>query len=79
MVSLEQLLEGARRHLGDGKQVSPLAVLAGAVLPLLLFLLKPVLFPTFDPREPPVLRPGIPFFGHLISMIREQGNFLNRL
>ena len=49
-----------------------------AILPLLIFLLK-FIFPSFDLREPPVLRPKIPVFGHVISMIREGTSWYRRL
>nr|XP_036587932.1 prostacyclin synthase [Colletotrichum truncatum]KAF6799073.1 prostacyclin synthase [Colletotrichum truncatum] len=59
----------------------PTVVLATAILVLLplAIVLKRFLFPTFDPREPPVQRPKVPFFGHVISLIREGANFNNRL
>jgi hypothetical protein len=33
----------------------------------------------FDPREPPVLKPTIPFFGHLIGMLREGPLYLKKV
>ncbi|KAH8685074.1 cytochrome P450 [Ilyonectria robusta] len=53
-------------------------LLAIAVIPL-LFLLQRLVFPKFDPREPPVLRPKIPVIGHLISMARERTGLYRRL
>ncbi|KAJ0164669.1 7-alpha-hydroxycholest-4-en-3-one 12-alpha-hydroxylase [Colletotrichum tanaceti] len=55
-----------------------LATAALVMIPLLL-VLKKLLFPTFDPREPPVLRPRMPFFGHVVSLVRESGSFYARL
>ena len=55
------------------------AVLAIAVLPVLVVLLKRLLFPTFDAREPPVLRPRIPVVGHLIAMARQKSSFYRHL
>jgi hypothetical protein len=34
---------------------------------------------TVHPLEPPVLQPRVPFFGHIVSMIREKGGFYSRL
>ncbi|KAJ3544468.1 hypothetical protein NM208_g3026 [Fusarium decemcellulare] len=60
-------------QLGSAKKISPITLTAALVLvPILSILLKKFLFPTFDPREPPVLRPRIPFVGHIIGMIRER-------
>ncbi|KAL2024713.1 hypothetical protein VTK56DRAFT_6914 [Thermocarpiscus australiensis] len=50
-----------------------------AALPLALLLLRRVLFPSYDPREPPVLRPKIPFLGHAISIAREASGYYTRL
>lgn len=64
-------------------ELSPLTltlVLTVAALALLgLALLKRVLYPTHDPREPPVLRPRIPLIGHAISIAREGGGYYERL
>jgi hypothetical protein len=32
-----------------------------------------------DPREPPVLHPTIPFFGHLIGMLTDGPLYLKRM
>ncbi|KAH7151738.1 cytochrome P450 [Dactylonectria estremocensis] len=53
-------------------------LLAIAVLPL-LFILQRLVFPKFDPREPPVLRSRIPVIGHLISLATEKTGFYRRL
>ena len=50
-----------------------------ATLLITLYALKRVLYPAVDPREPPVLRPTIPFVGHVISLIREKTNIFDRL
>ncbi|KAK3935473.1 cytochrome P450 [Diplogelasinospora grovesii] len=57
------------------------ALLLTAALPLLfiLLLLGKFLYPTFDPREPPVLYPRVPFIGHIISLVREKSGFYARL
>lgn len=51
----------------------------GYSMPLLLLflaavfvLLRQLFEPRMDPREPPLLRPNIPFIGHLIGMVRNQ-------
>lgn len=45
----------------------------------LLYLLKACLFPTMDPLEPPLLKPRVPIFGHIISMMTEKAGFYTRL
>ena len=62
----------------DGS-VSSIAVLVIAALPIVLVLMKKLLYPTYDPREPPVLRPKVPFIGHLVSLIKESNSFYIRL
>jgi hypothetical protein len=37
------------------------------------------LSPHVDPREPPILKPTIPFVGHLIGLIRHGSHFLRLL
>jgi hypothetical protein len=32
-----------------------------------------------DPREPPLVRPKIPFIGHLIGLMRHQTTYLQML
>ena len=59
--------------------MTPGMLTALAALPLALYLLKRVLFPTVGPREPPVLRPTVPFIGHVVSMIREKTSLFDRL
>lgn len=49
------------------------------IAPILLFSLKKIFYPTVDPREPPIVRPTIPFVGHIISMIRERASWYKRL
>ncbi|KAK4244311.1 cytochrome P450 [Corynascus novoguineensis] len=48
--------------------------LAIAVSIALLFTLH-ALGPRVDPREPPLLKPRIPFIGHIVSMMRHQTQF----
>lgn len=55
-----------------------IATVAMLLVPL-VFMLKKLLFPNFDPREPPVLRPKLPVFGHIVSLVRESGSFYARL
>ena len=45
----------------------------------LLYLLKACLFPNMDPLEPPLLKPRVPIFGHIISMMTEKAGFYTRL
>ncbi|KAI3551163.1 prostacyclin synthase [Colletotrichum costaricense] len=56
-----------------------IVVTAALLLVPAFLLLKKLMFPNFDPREPPVLRPRLPVFGHIISLIRESGGFYARL
>ena len=63
----------------DGSPRS-LGAIAGIVaLPLVVFLVNKLLFPTVDPREPPILRPRVPVFGHVYSLMRETGVYYSRL
>lgn len=55
-----------------------LVTTALVLLPLVV-VLKKVLFPVYDPREPPILRPRVPFFGHVFSLISEASEFYSRL
>ncbi|KAK4456224.1 cytochrome P450 [Podospora aff. communis PSN243] len=48
-------------------------------LPLVLLLLKKAYSPPLDPREPPLLRPWIPFIGHILSLARESNSYYVRL
>ena len=64
---------------GDGAPRSPGAIAGIVALPLVVFLLNRLLFPTVDPREPPILRPKVPVFGHIYSLMRETGAYYSRL
>jgi hypothetical protein len=60
--------------------VTTLLVLAALLLlPLVIFQLKRVLYPTLDPREPPLLRPKIPIIGHAFAIVWEGGGYFQRL
>ncbi|TLD34163.1 hypothetical protein PspLS_01194 [Pyricularia sp. CBS 133598] len=61
---------------GDGKLLA-YPVLMGALIAtsLLLVAAKRILFPTFDPREPPKVQPTIPMVGHIISMLTQANDF----
>lgn len=60
--------------------MSPTAwLLSLTALPLALFFLKRVLYPTYDSREPPALWPKIPFIGHVISIAWESGGYYERI
>jgi hypothetical protein len=54
-------------------------VLSVAVLLPLGFWSYKVLYPTYDPREPPPLWPKVPFIGHAYSIFREGGGYFGRL
>lgn len=38
-------------------------------------LLNRLLTPRIDPREPPVVKPSIPWVGHIIGIIRHQADY----
>ncbi|KAK4221061.1 cytochrome P450 [Podospora fimiseda] len=50
----------------------PLTVAVAIIFTLLL---NTLLTPRLDPREPPLLKPSIPFIGHIIDMFRYQAKF----
>ncbi|KAK6222436.1 prostacyclin synthase [Colletotrichum tabaci] len=65
---------------GSDSTTTTLTLVTAALVTIpLAVVLKKLLFPDFDPREPPVLRPRLPFFGHIVSLVRESGNFYARL
>ncbi|RSL50929.1 hypothetical protein CEP54_011692 [Fusarium duplospermum] len=64
---------------GGEKGTSLVLLTAAIIIPLLFMGLKKLLYPTFDPLEPPVLRPWIPFIGHVIDMIRERSSWYIRI
>ncbi|OHF03164.1 prostacyclin synthase [Colletotrichum orchidophilum] len=70
--------EGAELQAGRSYPMMTMATAALLLLPLAL-VLKKLLYPNFDPREPPVLRPRLPVLGHIISLVRESGSFYARL
>ncbi|GKT51777.1 uncharacterized protein ColSpa_11958 [Colletotrichum spaethianum] len=73
-----QVMEAAASGSDSTTTTLTLVTAALVMIPLAL-MLKKLLFPDFDPREPPVLRPRLPFFGHIVSLVRESGNFYARL
>ncbi|RSM16167.1 hypothetical protein CDV31_004630 [Fusarium ambrosium] len=64
---------------GGEKGTSPVLLTAAIMIPLLFVGCKKLLYPTFDPLEPPILRPRIPFIGHIIDMIRERSSWYIRI
>ncbi|KAM5344429.1 hypothetical protein ACJ41O_012965 [Fusarium nematophilum] len=58
---------------------APLILTTILVLPILFIAVKKLLFPPFDPREPPVLKPTIPLIGHIIRMVRERASWYKHL
>jgi hypothetical protein len=54
------------------------AVAVGS-LPVALYYLFPLVYPTVGPGEPPVVRPRIPVIGHVIGMFREWTGMFDRL
>ncbi|KAF4845417.1 7-alpha-hydroxycholest-4-en-3-one 12-alpha-hydroxylase [Colletotrichum siamense] len=74
MANHESLIHDA----GQSRSTVLLAAATFLMVPLAV-ILKRLLFPTFDAREPPILRPKVPFFGHVVSLVKEAANFNNRL
>ncbi len=56
----------------DSLKTVPAAIAIAAVL---AFLILHLLTPRLDPREPPLLKPRIPFIGHILGMIRHQAQY----
>lgn len=63
----------------DSTQWVTRTLLSIAATLLLSFVLTQFFSPSFDSREPPPLKPRIPFIGHILSLIRYQTDFLVRL
>lgn len=55
------------------------AVAVAVVVPLVLVLTKKAFFLPLDAREPPVRRPTIPLVGHIIGLVRESGDYYQRI
>ena len=45
----------------------------------LAVLVRHLISPAYDPREPPVIKPKIPLIGHIISMVTEASGYYQRL
>ncbi|KAK4465128.1 cytochrome P450 [Cladorrhinum samala] len=67
---------------GPDNVVGPLAAGTFRSIPMtigialvLLVLINTLLTPRVDPREPPLLKPSIPFIGHIINLFRHQAAF----
>lgn len=65
----------------DDTQRPLLTTLAGAstVVAILAFLVHRLANPRLDPLEPPLLKPTVPVVGHVISLIRQGGTYLESL
>ncbi|SPJ73901.1 related to cytochrome P450 8B1 [Fusarium torulosum] len=72
---LQNLVADVREGNFSSSTVLYTAVLAAAVA---LSLLNRLLTPRIDPREPPVVKPRIPWIGHIIGVIRHQADY-NRI
>ena len=55
------------------------AIAAVAAVVVVLCLAKHLVVRSPDSREPPILRPRVPFIGHIISMIREGSEMFDRI
>lgn len=49
-----------------------------AVLAVLL-IIRQRLAVQLDPREPPILKPKVPYIGHIIGLLRYHGAFFDKL
>lgn len=49
------------------------------VLGVLLLICLQAFIPRMDPHEPPLLKPRIPFIGHLIGLLRHQKHYFDIL
>jgi hypothetical protein len=59
---------------------SPVVLLVTAcALSLVLLSLRRVLYPIYDPREPPVVHSKIPIAGHSLSILKEGGAYYQRV
>lgn len=56
---------------------SPLTI--GIVVMVLALLIHFFASPRLDPREPPELKPRIPFVGHIIGLFRHQASYYSML
>jgi hypothetical protein len=72
---LQNLVADVREGNFSSSTVLYTVVLAAAVA---LSLLNRLLTPRIDPREPPVVKPRIPWIGHIIGVIRHQADY-NRI
>ncbi len=59
-------------HSLDNVKTMPAAIAIAAVL---AFLILRLFAPRLDPREPPLLKPRVPFLGHILGMIRYQAQY----
>ncbi|KAM0211938.1 hypothetical protein ACHAQI_005092 [Fusarium lateritium] len=69
---LQRLVADVREGNFSSSTILYTAVLAAAVA---LSLLNRLLTPRIDPREPPVVKPRIPWIGHIIGVIRHQADY----
>jgi len=74
---VDNMLSRVNGIMEDG--LSPLALLTAIIVPLLLLILKMAYFIPLDSREPPLLRPYVPFVGHIIGLARESNGYYWRL
>jgi hypothetical protein len=58
-------------------RVADVTILSTTVLAVIVAfaLLNRLLTPRIDPREPPVVKPSIPWVGHIIGIIRHQADY----
>ncbi|TEA15470.1 7-alpha-hydroxycholest-4-en-3-one 12-alpha-hydroxylase [Colletotrichum sidae] len=64
---------------GHLSRVPVTAMITAVVLIPLAIVLAKLLLPVYDRREPPVMPSTVPFFGHVVSMLRESSDFYQRL
>ncbi|KXX73875.1 hypothetical protein MMYC01_204633 [Madurella mycetomatis] len=69
---------GAAMAVGRGfgtRATLPVAILIAMIVAFLVHTLGP----RADPREPPLIKPRIPFIGHIIGLMQHQANYHTRL
>ncbi|KAH6876823.1 cytochrome P450 [Thelonectria olida] len=70
------LLQGLVADIRSGNLTLPTIVITFIIASAVtLPLLSKVLTPNIDSREPPVIKPSIPFIGHIIGIIRYQSHY----
>ena len=59
--------------------IQPLYLILLMVLVPISFAIHHYLGPKYDPREPPIVQPNIPFLGHIIGLISYGLDYFERV